>query len=102
MQRAWLQFAAFSVIVAVVAIFLGLKVLSLRLLYTDAASRNFARESIVSTAEARGWIASDIDILSLQKNEIVLRHRDHFRGSSALECVKIDLVTSTSVSCDAY
>lgn len=72
---------------------------ALRLLYTDASVRASVQSALTAVANTRGWLLSDIALLSLTADAASIEHRDHLRYATGTRHCRIDLHTST-LSCD--
>lgn len=83
----------FALVCVLIAIVLLVRIRPIRLLYTDAAVRADAERAIRHTAEAEGWILSDLSIRELTARRVVLVHRLHLRGPDPEECIAVDLAS---------
>lgn len=74
-----------------------MKTLPLVPLYTDSALRLQTQEIVTITAAQRGWLLSGVEILSVTTADVVLRYRQHTRGTDDLICLRVSLETPESL-----
>ena len=74
------QSSLFALLLGVFALMLLFRVWNLRLLYLEAPLRSQVRSALESTAQAQGWLLSDISLQSVEHERIHFVHRMHIRG----------------------
>ncbi len=94
-----IQWALFLCISVILAIIFLLQLWPMLLLYYDASARSSVQQSLQSISDERGWLLSDITVISVQKDRFTFIHREHFRGAGEGECYEWKFASPVPVSC---
>jgi hypothetical protein len=66
----------------------------------DAKTRADVRAAVEFVAEERGWLISDISIISLANESIKLLHTPHVRKNFFKDCVVVTMSSHSISTCD--
>lgn len=75
-----LQSIFFWAVCIIMAVSLLPRAMSLAPLYTDATLRENTKNVLSHLSESRGWLQSDIEILSVKAGYVYIRHTSHRKG----------------------
>lgn len=86
-----------------IALTLSLRLFPLLPLYTDAAKRSFVQSALRSTADQQGWLLSDVRILRINDETVIVAYRPHRKGIDPdITCFQIGVGISVfmEIPCD--
>lgn len=90
----------FIAIVATFAVPLAWRVFWISPLYLSSDVRVRAEHALREVAGREGWILSDMPVLAVEPDGIVIQHRLHRRGHDPQTCYRINFVTTALHPCD--
>lgn len=97
-RRHWILVAFCILCIGILGILIP-RVVSLRLLYTDATVRNRVQEYLQSLSEEQGWIISDLSVREARSDVLRFIRREHRRGADTSECYIYAFASSAMRSC---
>ena len=77
-----------------------MKILPLRLLFTDARIRAQAKETMQTVAAREGWLLSDLRLQGVTATTLTVLYREHLRGTDPTHCFILNFNNPTYQSCD--
>ncbi len=100
MKTARREYAAFILACAVVAVILGMRAWRIRALW-NAQERKEVQASLQAIVDERGWLLSDMEIVSIQNGVVKLNHRSHILGQDPSACFVMTMSTRSLAPCAA-
>jgi hypothetical protein len=97
-NRLW---AVFWVSCALIAAALVPRAWALRLLYTDADTRQRTRLAMEIVAKREGWILSDVQLREVRWSGLRIIHRQHTRGMDPETCYNFGFTDLVLRPCDS-
>ena len=94
------QWILFMLITAAMTLMLIPRAWDLRLLVLDANLRHKVPQEIRRIADEHGWILSDIDLQTIEKDRMTFVYRQHHRGEDPTECFTALFGTSQLLPCN--
>lgn len=91
----------FVLVAAIILIVLVPRVWRLRLLYTDSSIRMLTQTTLQQTADAQGWLLSDMNVREVMYDRVRIHHREIYRGTDRTECLDLMFGSATPVPCPA-
>lgn len=95
----FLPWRAFWMTCVVIAFALIVRVWGIFPLYVHAATRERVKTTLEGTAAREGWLLSDLSVLRVTDNAVLLLRRAHLRGPDAYSCHHLNTYNGSLQSC---
>jgi len=100
MQRCQCPLFYFLGICVFAVIVLAPRVWGLRALYLDKDVRNASAVTMKEVAAKQGWLISDMKVLKISKQNIVIHHTPHTRWTDLSTCYVLSQSDFTTELCE--
>jgi glycosyltransferase involved in cell wall biosynthesis len=93
------QRAIFMLVAAIILIVLLPRAWRVRLLYLDSSIRTLTQTTLQQTADANGWLLSDMNVQEVTRDHVRILRREIVRGTDRTECLDLQYGSAIPVPC---